>query len=248
METINLTYEEGVAVLMLNRPHKRNAVNRAMISELKGALDDIRSSTEVKAMVLTAEGPEAFCAGGDLKELHGDLTEEEAYSVLTPMREVLYNIATLPVPTLAYLNGSAQGGGCELASACDLRYGKNDDYYGFIQGSLGIVPGWGGGVLLQERIGASEAMNWLIRSEMISSEQAHRIGWLQKITEEEDYFFLKKMSPEQLLFWKTQILSRMDVEKLHGRMVQETLQAAKLWESEMHKEAVRAFFNGRRGQ
>ncbi|WP_347860672.1 enoyl-CoA hydratase/isomerase family protein [Salimicrobium sp. PL1-032A] len=143
METIIFTYENAVATVKLNRPEKRNAVNRQMTEELSKVLRTLKEDEHVKSLILTGEGEEAFCAGGDLNELHGDLTEVEAYSLLSPMRDVLYELATLPIPTLAWLNGDARGGGCELASACDVRYGRMKSDYGFIQGRLGIVPGWG---------------------------------------------------------------------------------------------------------
>lgn len=248
MDMVKVTYEEDIVVVTLDRRSKRNAVNRQMVEELQQVVTNVQSDETLKAFVLTAEGEEAFCAGGDLKELHGDLSEKEAYALLSKMREVLYGIATLPVPTLAHLSGEARGGGCELASACDLRTGKADGRFGFVQGQLGIVPGWGGGALLYERISMNDAFNWLVRSEMISASEALRIGWLQEIREEPDFSIFTERSQEQLKFWKKQLLEKTDRKHLYGKMEEETRQAAALWESEAHKEAVRTFFSKNKEQ
>src|SRR5690625_5646758 len=91
-----------------------------------------------------------FCAGGDLINFHGELTPDEAFSRLYPMKEVLYDIASFPVPTICLLNGDALGGGCEIATACDFRIAKETTKFGFVQSKLGIVPGWGGGTRSEE--------------------------------------------------------------------------------------------------
>ncbi|PBB05301.1 enoyl-CoA hydratase/isomerase family protein [Salimicrobium humidisoli] len=243
METVYVTYEQYVAVVTLNREDKRNAVSRQMTMELRQITEEIKANEQVKALVLTSRGERAFCSGGDLKELHGDLSEEEAYTVLSPMKELLYEIATLPVPTLAYLNGEARGGGCELATACDIRIGKEGSRFGFVQGKLGIVPGWGGGALLYERISPVQAFHWLTASEVIDAEEAKQLGWLQGMANELDLGIFTTRSREQLRFWKKQLMENIDTSVLYRKMEEETRQSAALWPSEAHKKAVNAFFS-----
>ncbi|SIS37969.1 enoyl-CoA hydratase/isomerase family protein [Salimicrobium flavidum] len=249
METVEVTNEKDIVIVTLDRPYKRNAVNRIMIEELKQVIEQVKYDENLKAFVLTAKGEDAFCAGGDLRDLHGELSKEEAFALLSQMRLVLYDIATLPVPTLALLNGEARGGGCELATACDLRIGKNGDSYGFVQGKLGIIPGWGGGALLYERISSEETFRWLMRSEMLKSSEALRIGWLQEVSDSPDFTLFSGKSKEQLRFWKKQFLKRLNEQRLYEMMEEETRQASELWGSKAHKEAIQAFYdrNQKRG-
>ncbi|WP_082234273.1 enoyl-CoA hydratase/isomerase family protein [Halobacillus massiliensis] len=237
----------GLAVVTLNRPEKMNAVSKEMTSQLASALQSLKQKPGLKCLVLTGKG-RAFCAGGDLSELHGGLSEMEAYQILKPMNEVLYQLAVFPVPTIALLNGQARGGGCELATACDFRYGNEGAFYGFVQGKLGITPGWGGGELLYQRIRPEYASHWLLVSEMYSGETAHQIGWLHNIgdyknAEEAAEPFLEK-SVKQVRWFKNQYLEKLSINK--GAMDKETANCAKLWESKEHIEAVRNFMDSRK--
>src|SRR5699024_11652383 len=89
--------------------------------------------------------------GGDLNTLHSGLPKSEVEEKLFFMNEVLYSISTFPVPVICLLQGNALGGGCELATACDIRIAKSDTSFGFIQTKIGILPGCGGGALLYKK-------------------------------------------------------------------------------------------------
>ncbi|WP_173916574.1 enoyl-CoA hydratase/isomerase family protein [Halobacillus sp. Marseille-Q1614] len=241
---------DGLASITLNRPDKLNAVSKGMTRELSAALRSLEKRNDLKCLVITGSGSRAFCAGGDLNELHGGLSEKEAYQVLKPMGDVLYQLAVFPLPTIALLNGQARGGGCELATACDFRYGVRGSAYGFVQGKLGITPGWGGGELLYQRIRPEHAAHWLIDSQMYSAEKAHHIGWLNKIGTREELEkaaapFLEK-TYDQLHWFKKQYLQKLSVKKLEARIEEEVTNCAKLWESKEHIEAVRNFMNSRK--
>src|SRR5699024_12420170 len=82
--------------------------------------------TSILFLVITSEGSNYFCAGGDLNTLHSGLPKSEVEEKLFFMNEVLYSIATFPVPVICLLQGNALGGGCELATACDIRIAKSD--------------------------------------------------------------------------------------------------------------------------
>ncbi|MUV36234.1 Enoyl-CoA hydratase [Lentibacillus sp. JNUCC-1] len=125
-------------LIKLNRPEKRNAISNEMAVALKKILLQAKQDA-MKCLVITNTGNDMFCAGGDLIDLHSDLSPDEAFSMLYPMKEVLYELASFPVPTIAVLNGHALGGGCELATACDFRIAKNTADFGFVQSSLGIA-------------------------------------------------------------------------------------------------------------
>ncbi|WP_226578451.1 enoyl-CoA hydratase/isomerase family protein [Halobacillus litoralis] len=251
MSEIVVEKREGYAVLTLNRPDKRNAITGNMAKELKQSLIDLKQEVEIKFLVVTGAGDQAFCAGGDLNELHGDMTAGQAYQLLVPMKEVLLELLTFPVPTIAVLNGQARGGGCEIATACDFRYGVKAASYGFVQGNLGITPGWGGGTLLYQKVERAFAAHWLMDAEMYPSAEAYRIGWLHKVIsgdEDEGRLFSSFLNKtqQQLKIFKRQYLEHIDVLHVKERMDREVKQCAQLWETEEHKSAVRKFVEKRK--
>ncbi|MFC7320342.1 enoyl-CoA hydratase/isomerase family protein [Halobacillus campisalis] len=253
MEQVSIEQtKSGLAKVTLDRSEKMNAVTQQMSGELLQTLQKLKKDSRVKCLVITGAGHRAFCSGGDLTEFHGELNEQEAYAKLSLMKEVLYELFTFPMPTVALLNGQARGGGCEIATACDFRYGRCDAQFGFVQASLGIIPGWGGGELLYRRIRAEAASQWLMDASMYGVEEALRIGWLHKIIETEDLqdegifsSFLNK-SNEQLRWLKKQYLSKLSIEELLEDMELEVENCARLWESSEHKEALKRFKESRK--
>ncbi len=237
----------GYGTILLNREEKRNAISRQMTEELAKLLEELRKDPP-KFLVLKSAGERIFCAGGDLKELNDELDEEEAFQHLTPMREVLYQFATFPVPTLCLLQGNALGGGCELATACDLRIAKEGTSFGFVQSNLGILPGWGGGALLYKKVHPNFALQWITEGTVFTASELVEKGWLHRVVPEEDWGkeeeilkpYLDK-SFEQLSFLKGQFLKAIDEESLAEAMIEESRMSANLWPSETHKEAVRRF-------
>ncbi|WP_261179315.1 enoyl-CoA hydratase/isomerase family protein [Anaerobacillus sp. CMMVII] len=105
----------------------------------------------MKIVVLTGAGTDAFCSGGDLSIFHHIHTKGEAKEMLLKMAKVLHKLFFFSKPTVAYLNGTTVGGGCEIATACDFRIAEKKLKIGFIQGRLGITTGWGGSTYLMER-------------------------------------------------------------------------------------------------
>ncbi|GEL75981.1 enoyl-CoA hydratase/isomerase family protein [Tenuibacillus multivorans] len=241
-------YDEGFAVLTINRPEKMNAISLSVVDQLTRWLDKIQSY-RLKFLIITGSGTKAFCAGGDLNDFHGDLDADQAYQVLEPMKNVLYKITTLPFPTIAWMNGVARGGGLEIASACDFRFAKQEGNFGFVQGKLGISTGWGGGTLLYERIHPQDAFQWLVEADIRDVQQLKEIGFIQKVITGEKIeadcglleLFINR-SYEQMTLWKQQRLQKINLDQLKEQMDQEVKACSKLWESDDHKQAVKQFF------
>src|SRR5699024_7165589 len=239
--------EQGFGVIQLNRPNKRHAISLHMVNLLKGHLQTAKRD-QIKFLVLTATSDEAFCAGGDLNELHAELTRDEAFSLLYPMKEVLYELVSFPIPTICLLNGNSFGGGCELATACDFRYAKEHTVHGFIQTKLGILPSWGGGTILYEKVAPVFAYHWLITGNNLDSDTLQQNGWLQKVILSDEWGNLSEMlrsfidkSDGQLKMLKEQYLKKMPILSLSAEMSMEVRNAVKLWDSPEHKAAVQAF-------
>ena len=147
-------------------------------------LSYIRNSTNAKFLIITGAGEQSFCSGGDLSEFHALKTENEAYEMLSKMGQILYELATLPIPTIALVNGTAVGGGCEIATACDFRILNTNAHAGFIQGGLAITSGWGGATYLMERgLRHDHAMKMLAEAKSLDAQSLFYYGWATQLYE-----------------------------------------------------------------
>ncbi|WP_071461166.1 enoyl-CoA hydratase/isomerase family protein [Bacillus massilinigeriensis] len=240
----------GQLVFSIERPERRNAVNYAVMDGLKEA---IRLSKEpyVTGLVITGSG-NAFCSGGDLSIFHGLITADEAKQMLSRMAGILYELMTLTKPTVALLNGTAVGGGCELAAACDFRIAKDGIRAGFIQGRLGITTGWGGGTILLERMQPSKALKMLASAKVYSAKELMEIGFVDVITDGElfqacEEFFTDNDGKEigVLSAYKQMLVRKWRAASLWERIEEEVGQCSLLWETDAHHEKVAAFLNKR---
>ncbi|WP_108669799.1 enoyl-CoA hydratase/isomerase family protein [Peribacillus acanthi] len=238
--------DDGIMTLTIHRPEKRNAINYQVMDEMASSLLEIKENKNIKVLVITGAGEQAFCSGGDLSEFHSLHTESESYEMLSKMGDVLYSLLTLPIPTIALLNGTAVGGGCEIASACDVRWAYPHSKVGFIQGKQGITTGWGGGTILMEKLLPSNALKFLLTARVMPPEEALKFGFIdQLLNKDEDWKSLltNMIEKEQgvLLAYKQILIRKWNETRLKDRIDLEIRECAKLWESEAHLLAVRKF-------
>ena len=237
---------EGYGIIRLNRPEKQNAISLHMGEQLQAKLNEA-GKDDLKFLILTGVEDRMFSAGGDLNDLHGELSTAEAFVNLRPMMEVLKDIVYFPVPVIALLNGDALGGGCELATACDIRIAKANTKFGFIQTTIGILPGWGGGALLYKKVQPDFALNWIATGTVLTAHELKEKGWLHDIideTEWRDRSYLQKYiarSVEQMRLLKEQFKVNTQVAEFSSLMEEEVKNAASLWESAAHKQAIENF-------
>ena len=191
--------EKGYLLFTINRSEKRNAINFDVMEGLAEAITRA-SSPDIKALVITGKDDRAFCSGGDLSVFHLLHTKEEAYPMLSKMANILYSLLTLPVPTIALINGIAIGGGCELAAACDFRVARDGINAGFVQGKQAITTGWGGGSILAEKLQAPIAMKLLLEAEVQTA------AYLHKIASPEKSLTRRTISPLRVLRYKKKVL------------------------------------------
>ncbi|MBM7586722.1 enoyl-CoA hydratase/carnithine racemase [Bacillus pakistanensis] len=241
--------DTGILTFSINRVNKRNAVNYEVMSGLKRAIAQTRLDEEIKALVITGAGNHAFCSGGDLSEFHGLKTEEQAWEMLNRMGELLYEIATLPKPTIAWINGVAIGGGCEIAAACDFRISKKGVKMGFVQGNLAITTGWGGASLLYERILPSHAMRLLMTADLYDVEELYQMKFIDHFINgdgsEIDHYLhsITTKNVHVIKAYKQSLLNKWNISNLHEKMMKEIRSCAILWAKEEHHEAVDRFLN-----
>ncbi|WP_017151164.1 enoyl-CoA hydratase/isomerase family protein [Bacillus bingmayongensis] len=239
--------KEDVMWITLNRPKNHNAIDNEMMNTLEKLIKEIRRADWIKCVVITGNG-KSFCAGGDLEEFHGLKTERAAYEVLERMGRVLYDIMTLPVPTVALINGAAIGGGCELAAACDYRFASKDAVIGFIQGNLGIITGWGGAAILHEKVCYYQAIIMLCSAHRFSAEKASEYGFVNEIflgdVMKSCHKWLDNMIVPNIKVqkaYKAVAIRKWEESNLRERMKEEITECARLWESEEHSQAIAAF-------
>jgi enoyl-CoA hydratase/carnithine racemase len=178
----NITYEKmgALAYVTVNRPKVLNALNMATMEELRTAFHAIKSDAEVRAVILTGAGEKAFVAGADI----GELAKHDAVSgkeYTHKGQSVLNLIENLGKPVIACINGFALGGGCELAMACTMRLASENAKLGQPEVKLGIIPGYGGTQRLSRLVGKGIAMQLLLSGEMISAQEAYRIGLVNEV-------------------------------------------------------------------
>jgi enoyl-CoA hydratase len=183
----NLLYEkrDRIGFITFNRPKVLNALNRKTMEELNEVLIAARDDDEVRVLVLTGAGEKSFVAGADIAEL----------AVQTPVsgketaafgQSVLQRLETLGKPSVAAINGFALGGGCEVALACSIRLASRTAKLGQPEVKLGIMPGYGGSQRLARLCGKGVALELCVTGEMISAEEAFRIGLVNHVYEPAD--------------------------------------------------------------
>jgi enoyl-CoA hydratase len=181
---VDLEFDDGLAVITIDRPQARNAIAPETMEQLDKALDGAEGA---RALVITGAGDRAFVSGGDLKELAAIKTEQAASAMAWRMRSICDRIAGFPTPTVAVLNGHALGGGAEFAVAADIRLAANDIRLGFNQVSLAIMPAWGGAERLTALIGYSKALLLAGTGTVLDAAEAERIGLVDRVLPRESF-------------------------------------------------------------
>ncbi len=180
-ENVLLEKKNAIAYVIVNRPKVLNALNTATMAELGVAFQEIKSDSSIRVVILTGAGEKAFVAGADI----GELATQDAVSgkeYAHRGQAVLDLIENLGKPVIACINGFALGGGCELALACTMRLASDNAKLGQPEVKLGITPGYGGTQRLSRLVGKGLAMQMVLAGEMITAQEAHRIGLVNEVT------------------------------------------------------------------
>lgn len=167
---------DGVAVVRLNRPEVRNALNAAVRQQINAAFATFDAANDVRAVVLCSSG-DHFAAGGDLREFGA------ATMVDRMVAEYTTEIARCRKPVIAAVNGYALGGGCEYAMACDIIIAGKDAKFGQPEVKVGLVPGAGGTQYLPRAVGPYLALLMLLTGDPISAERAAALGLVSELVE-----------------------------------------------------------------
>jgi len=175
----------GIALVTVNRPEKRNALNRELIEELDRAFETVEFDSQLRALILTGAGDQAFIAGADISELATtNAAQAEALSCFG--QRVFRRLETMRKPSVAAINGPALGGGLELAMCCTVRFAAPEASLGQPEVKLGTVPGYGATQRLPRLIGRGRALEMLLSAEPVTAAEAYRIGLVNRIVPQPD--------------------------------------------------------------
>ncbi len=186
-EVLTIEKEGSIAWLKLNRPKVMNCLNRPLLNALLAACRELANDRQVRVVAIIGAGTKAFCAGADLAERKG-MTQGDTLDYLALIQRTMRAIETLPQVVIAAINGSAWGGGFELALACDLRVMLDSAQMRLTEVKLGIIPGAGGTQRLPRLIGKSRAKELILTSAPVTAENGIAIGLIHRVVKlEADY-------------------------------------------------------------
>ena len=183
-----------IAKLTINRPDRRNAMNDQTTDEMADAIENVEADDSMRVLILTGAG-NVFCAGGDLKALHGgnelgtwaaDSPEEIRRSFRRAQRLML-GLQRMEKPVIGMINGAAVGAGFDLAAVCDIRIGcpRSRFMVGYVR--LGLFPGFGGTWLYTRTLGSlGKAAKLLFTGDFLEADEAYRVGFLNRVVPEDD--------------------------------------------------------------
>ena len=250
-----LKYEkkESIGVLTINRPDKLNAISNELTEELEVFLDDIEKDQEVRVLVITGAGEKAFVAGADIQELV-DRDALIGRKISRKRQEVFSRIENLSIPVIAAVNGYALGGGLELALACSIRICSERAQFGAPEVKLGIIPGDGGTQRLPRLVGLGRAMEMILTGDFIDSQEAYRIGLVNKVVPHEALLEkvmelaekIARRPPLAVKYAKEAVNRSLEGDSVSGYALESYLHALACT-TEDKKEGVAAFLEKRKG-
>ena len=180
MTNILLEKKGLYAVATINRPKALNALNSEVLSDLDVLVRTVSADADIRALVITGSGEKAFVAGADIGEM-STLTPAEGEAFGKHGNDVFRKLETLPIPTIAAVNGFALGGGCELSMSCDIRLCADTAVFGQPEAGLGITPGFGGTQRLARLVSPGMAKQLIYTAKNIKADEAYRIGLVNAV-------------------------------------------------------------------
>nr|XP_033810323.1 methylglutaconyl-CoA hydratase, mitochondrial [Geotrypetes seraphini] len=228
--------EQGVVVLGLNRAHAKNAISKNLLKMMAKTLETLKGDKKVRTVILRSEVPGIFCAGADLKE-RAKMHPSEVAPFVSKARALMNEMANLPVPTIAALDGIALGGGLEMALSCDIIVAASPAKMGLVETKLAIIPGAGGTQRLPRAVGIALAKELIFSARIVDGQEAKSMGLVSHVVdqnEEGDAAFKKALAlarefipqgPVAMRMAKLAISQGMEVDLATGLAIEEACYA-----------------------
>lgn len=173
---------EGIGTITLNRPNQHNAMNFDMWLALGEAARDLGTDKTIKVVILTGAGGKAFSAGADIKDFpdhRSSITLAREYA--DAFEGSMDYVEQMPKPVIAMINGICVGGGCELATAADIRIVSEDSTFGIPIAKIGVLAGYKEARRLIQLVGAGNAKHLLLTAKIVNAQEALRIGLISEV-------------------------------------------------------------------
>ena len=178
---VEVSVENYIATVVLNRPEAMNSVDPEMRQELYRTWERIRNDDDIRVAIITGAGEKAFCTGSDLKKtMPTQGTFAQQVFAKSSSGSLLAGLDT-DKPLIAAINGYAMGGGMELALACDIRIASESAQFALSEVKIGSLPGAGGTQRLPRAVGLSDAMLMLLTGDRVDAQEALRIGLVSRV-------------------------------------------------------------------
>jgi 2-(1,2-epoxy-1,2-dihydrophenyl)acetyl-CoA isomerase len=250
--TVLVDRSDGIAMLTLNRPEARNALDLDMREALEAALRDLAADAAVRVLVLTGAG-EHFCAGGDVKLMQARrMTAADGQRRVEAMNRAVRALAEFRAPTIARVDGFAVGAGCNLALACDLVVASDRARFGEVFARIGLVPDGGGTYFLPRRVGLARAKELCFTADLVDAAEAWRLGLVNRVVPAAQLAtatgaLARRIAdgPPRALEAAKALLNRASSLDLETCLAWEALAQGLMIESEDHREGLASFFEKR---
>ena len=247
MTLINLEVKDKIALLTLNRPEALNALNSDLLGELHAQLKQLEKEEDLRCLIVTGSGENAFAAGADISEM-AEMDPDQAEEFSSCGQKVFTCLATFPCPVIAAIHGYALGGGFELALACDIRIAADTARFSFPETGLGIMPGFGGTQRLARLTQAAYAMELIFTGRRIKGEEALEKGVINRLVPAAELMdealkmaeSIAAKAPLGVRMAKEAIRLGLDLDLESGLQVEAEL-FARCFASSDQKEAMRSF-------
>jgi len=237
----------SIAILSIHRPEVCNAMDWETMDAFRQKIGNTHTNPQIKVLIITGS-EKAFISGGDLNVLHKATSRQDGIRLSQGMTDALNRLETLPIPVIAAINGPARGGGAEIALACDLRVVSSDATLGFVQISLGLTPGWGGGQRLLHCVGYARAFELLLTGRILDAEEMQAIGLATAIAPPSQALpramllakAIADKPPEAVRAIKSMLKTGLSTGRSTAMMLEQSI-FPDLWTSMAHRKAVESF-------
>jgi len=186
MEEVLVKKSPPLGWVVLNRPHRLNAITQKMIEELSTAIRMLEADDKVRVVIVKGEGERAFSAGADFSA-YEFTSPSKMFDTARRWYEVFSTLERLHKPVIAAINGYALGGGCELALSCDFRLASEESQIGLTETRFGLIPGAGGTQRLVRIVGLAKAKELIFLGEKVSAQDALKLGLVNRVFKKNEF-------------------------------------------------------------
>jgi enoyl-CoA hydratase/carnithine racemase len=253
-KTLIIELSDRIATITLNRPDRLNAVNQEMRDDFRALLNELQINDDIGVVIFTGAG-RAFSAGGDIEYFERDWNTAKFRAENHRLTQFFDELELIEKPVLAAINGPCTGAGLQITLSCDIRIAGDQAQFGFRENNIGLIPGAGGCSRLVKLIGYGKAKELIFTGEMITADEACRIGLVNRVVAHDELLsharslaeHLLTRAPEALGLAKRILWQSVNSDFQTGRTL-EALAQSILIKTEDHKEGVRAFREKRKPQ